>query len=169
MNPKQQALSIKQRERQQRGSNFEEQIRNSLRFVPDLWTINIQDGRGGSRPGDRIIITEHVNILSELKRTASQRFELSYLRMNQLHGLVDFDNVTKRNYGLVFINFHNPSRKLDEAYAFRLTSALKHMQKKDRQYVTLEEFKKGTVPAIHLKKINDKRYDLKGVVRCDSL
>ncbi len=169
MDPKQQAISNKQRERQQRGSNFEEQIRNSLRFVPDLWTINIQDGRGGSRPGDRLILTEHVNILAEIKRTASQRFQLSYLRMNQVYGLVDFDNVSERNYGLVFINFNNPLRELDEAYVFRLTTALKFMRKKDRQFIKLEELKKGTVPAIHLPKVNDKRYDLEGVVDCKSL
>src|SRR5690625_4137972 len=143
MNPKQQALNNKQRDRQQRGSNFEEQIRNSLRFVPNLWTISIQDGRGGSRPGDRLIITEQVNILSELKRTAGQRFQLSFLRSNQMYGLVDFDNVTERNYGIVFINFHNSKRNLDEAYAFRLLTALEFMGRKDRQYVTLKEFQKG--------------------------
>lgn len=169
MNLKQQPLSNKQRERRQRGADFEEQIRNSLRFVPDLWTINIQDGRGGSRPGDRLIITEHVNILAELKRTAGQRFQLSFLRGNQMYGLVDFDNVTKRNYGLVFINFHNPKQDLDEAYAIRLITALKHMRKKDREYVTLKELEKGSVPAAYLPRINNIRYDLKGVIDCRSL
>lgn len=169
MNPKQLALSNKQRERQQRGSDFEEEIRNSLRFVPDLWTINIKDGLGGSRPGDRIIITTQVNILSECKRTASQKFELSYLRMNQLAGLVDFDSVVKHNYGLVFISFHNPKKKRDEAYAFRLTTALRFMQKTDRQYITLDELRTGVVPSIYLKRINEKRLDLKGVVDCKSL
>src|SRR5690625_1274543 len=118
VNPKQQAINNRQRERRQRGHDFQEEIRQSLRFVPNVWTINIADGRGGSRPADRLIITEEVNILAELKRTAGQRFNLSFLRPNQIQGLVDFDNVTKRNLGLVLVSFHNPRRDLDETYAF---------------------------------------------------
>lgn len=158
----------KQRERQQRGSNFQEEIRHSLRLVPNLWTINITDGRGGSRPADRIIITEKVNILAELKRTAGRRFNLSFLRPNQLQGLIDFDRVIKRNYGLVFINFHDLKNNIDEAYAFRLITALKFMRQKGVRFITIDEFRNKKIPAIHLPRKKD-YYDLRGVVNCMSL
>ncbi len=168
MNPKQQAINNKQRERQQRGHSFQEEIRKSLRFIPNIWTINITDGKGGSRPADRIILTEHVNILTELKRTAGQRFNLSFLRPNQIQGLVDFDNVAERNLGLVFISFHNPNRKIDEAYAFRLITALQYMKNRDIRYISIHDLRNKKVPVVEFPRIND-YYDLKGVINCKSL
>jgi len=168
LNPKQQAVSNKQRERRERGHSFQEEIRQSLRFIPDLWTISITDGKGGSRPADRIILTEHVNILTELKRTAGKRFNLSFLRPNQIQGLIDFDGVAERNLGLVFISFHNPKQKLDEAYAFRLVTALQYMRNRDTRHIPLQVFKEKRIPVIEFPRINQ-HYDLKGVINCKSL
>lgn len=168
MHPRQQAINNKQRERRERGLSFEEEIRQSLRFIPNVWTINISDGKGGSRPADRLIITEHVNILAELKRTAGQRFNLSFLRPNQMQGLLDFDNVTERNLGIVFISFQNPKRKLDEAYVFRLTAALQYMKNKDVRYISIQDLRNEKIPVIRLPRINN-YYDLKGVINCKSL
>lgn len=168
MIPKQQAINNKQRERRQRGTDFETEIRQSLRFIPDVWTINITDGKGGSRPADRLIITEHVNILTELKRTAGQRFNLSFLRPNQIQGLIDFDNVTERNKGLVFVSFHDPKKQLDEAYAFRLITALVYMKNKDVRYISIQDLRNTKVPNARLPRINN-YYDLKGVINCKSL
>ncbi|MEN2464955.1 hypothetical protein [Ornithinibacillus sp. JPR2-1] len=170
MNPKQQALNNKQRERRQRGHDFQEEILESLRFVPNVWTIHIKDGPGGSRPADRIILTEKINILAELKRTEGQRFYLSFLRTNQLQGLVDFDQVIERNLGLVFVSFHNPKKTLDETYVFRLTTALQYMQRKDRLYIDLKELQEGAISTLYLPRQND-IYDLQEVnnLHCKSL
>lgn len=168
MQPKQQALNNKQRERRQRGHDFQEEIRQSLRFVPNIWTINITDGKGGSRPADRIIITEHVNILAELKRTAGKKFNLSFLRPNQIQGLIDFDNVTERNLGLVFVSFHNPRQNLDETYAFRLITALEYMKSRDIRYLSIQDLRNAKVPVVKIPRINE-HYDLRVVIDCTSL
>lgn len=168
MNPKQLSISNKQRERRLRGTNFEEEIRQSLRYVPNIWTINITDGKGGSRPADRLIVTEHVNILAELKRTAGNKFNLSFLRPNQIQGLIDFDNVTERNLGLVFVSFHNPKQRLDETYAFRLTTALQYMKNKDVRYLSIHDLRNAKVPVVQIPRVNE-LYELKGVINCKSL
>jgi|SRR5699024_1832949 len=168
MGPKQLSVSHKQRERRQRGHDFQEEIRQSLRYVPNTWTINITDGKGGSRPADRLIVTEHLNILTELKRTAGMRFNLEFLRPNQIQGLIDFDKVTERNLGLVFVSFHNPKRDLDEAYAFRLVTALQYMKNRDIRYLSIDDLRDKKVPVIELPRINE-LYDLKGVINCKSL
>jgi hypothetical protein len=168
LNPKQQALNNKQQERRQRGHDFQEEILKSLREVPNVWTINIKDGRGGSRPGDRLIITEKVNILAEMKRTAGKQFYLNFLRPNQIQGLVDFDQIISRNYGLVFVSFHNPSKQLDEAYAFRLTTALEYMRKRDTLHIPIEDFRNSVIPNNYLPRLNE-IYDIQGVTDCKSL
>lgn len=168
MDPKQQALRNKQKERQQRGSDFQDEIRRGWRLVPNIWTINLKDGGGQTNAADRLIIAEEVNILAELKRTASQKFELNYLRPNQIKGLIDFDQVVDRNYGLVLVSFHNPGKGIDEAYGIRLTTALRYMQKKDRRYIGLEELQAGTFPAIKLPRLDNAlpTYDLRGLITC---
>lgn len=170
MNPKQRAINSKQRERRQRGHDFQNEVLQSLRYVPNLWTINIQDGRGGSRPADRIILTEKVNILAELKRTSGSRFYLNFLRPNQIQGLIDFDTVIEKSLGLVFISFHEPKKQLDEMYIFRLTTALKYMKKKDKLHIDLKELQDEVIPSLHIKRVND-LYDLNGVntLHCKSL
>ncbi|MFJ5716574.1 hypothetical protein [Neobacillus sp. NPDC093127] len=168
MDPKQQTLRNKQRERQQRGDDFQEEIRNSWPHVPNVWHIHIKDGGGGTRPADRLVLCEEVNILSELKRTAGERFNLSFLRPNQIRGLIDFDQVIKRNYGLVLVSFHNPKKHLDKAYAFRLHHALMFFHKHSRQYLTLEELEAKKILAIELPRLSysDKTYDLRGLATC---
>lgn len=170
MNPKQQTINNKQRERRQRGHDFQEEVLQSLRHVPNIWTINIKDGRGGSRPGDRIILTEKANILAELKRTAGQKFQLSFLRPNQIQGLVDFDQVIERNLGLVFVSFHNPKQSLDETYVFRLTTALRFMKQRDQLHVDIDDFRNKVIASIYLPRVNE-IYDMQGVnsLHCKSL
>lgn len=139
MNPKDIALRNKQRERRQRGNDFQDEMRKSWRLVPNSWRMRIADGGGSTRPADEIILTPDVNILAEHKRTEGRKFELSMLRAPQLQGLVDFDSVIDRNYGLVFVSFHNPAQGLDECYAIRLITALQYMKNKERQYIGLDE------------------------------
>lgn len=74
MDPKQTAMRNKQRERQQRGDDFQAEIRRSWRGVPNVWRMRIADGAGATRPGDEIVITPEVNILAEMKRTESPTF-----------------------------------------------------------------------------------------------
>lgn len=92
------------------------------------------------------------------------KFELSFLRPNQIRGLVDFDEVIQRNVGLVFVSFQN--QHLDETYAIRLVAALRYLRNKNRQYIKLSELRDGiagvsvSVPKIAI------GYDLREVPKC---
>lgn len=173
MNPKQQALNNKQRERQQRGNDFEAEIKRSWRFIPNIWTMKLTDGRGGSRAADRITISQDANFLTELKRTASKSFELSFLRPNQIRGLIDFDSIIDRNYGLVLVSFHDLKKGVDEAYAIRLVAALKVMQRMNKQSLQLEYLRNVTESdkleplAVKLPRLDtaEPAYDLGGIIK----
>lgn len=167
------SVSHKQAERRQRGEDFQTEIRRSWRLIPRCWRLRITDGvnRTGTRPADDLILLEHINILCEEKRTASDRFELSYLRPNQIKGLVEFEATLDRNKGLVFVSFLNEA--VDFAYAFRLLDATVYMQHQGRQYITLEELQQEKItcvplPVITIEQNGDqlRAYDLKGVQGC---
>lgn len=172
MDPKQQAQRNKQRERQERGHDFQLEIKRSWEFVPNTWSIPIKDGLGGTKPADRLTLAEEVNLLTELKRTAKQEFQLSFLRPNQIHGLLDFDGVVKRNYGLVLVSFYNPP-KMDEAYAIRLVTAMQYMVKEGKKSISLEALRNGVrykdrQVAIRIPRLEtaEKAFDLREVVEC---
>jgi hypothetical protein len=173
MDPKQQALNNKQREKRQRGEDFQQEIKRSWRHVPKIWTLPIADGRGGTKPADRLTIAEKVNVLTELKRTAKKEFQLDFLRPNQIRGLIDFDQIIERNYGLVLVSFYDLPKGVDEAYAIRLTTALRYMQKEGRRSIPLADLRSGANVAgkkiaIKLPRLQtaEPAYDLKGVVEC---
>lgn len=161
-----------QKLRQQRGDDFQNELRASWRLLPNVWRFRLPDGGGGSRPGDELILLEDVNILAEHKRTYGDKFELGFLRPPQLKGLLDFDTVISRNLGLVFVSFLNEEKGTDEAYAFRLIRAMQYMQTKGRQYIKREELNQQLVPCIGLPLLPppagtiDRLYDLKGVLQC---
>lgn len=173
MDPKQQAVRNKQRERQQRGEDFQDEIARSWRYVPNIWTLPIADGRGGSRPGDRLTICQDINLLTELKRTAKKEFQLDFLRPNQIRGLIDFDQVIEKNFGLVLVSFHDLPKKVDEAYAIRLTTALRFMQINGRRSIPLDDLRKGKTAAgkklaLKLPRLQaaEPTYDLRGLTEC---
>lgn len=157
-----------QRERNLRGGDLQQEIRRSWRLVPNCWRARITDGGGSTRPADDIVITQEANILAELKRTAKDAFYLSFLRAPQLKGLVDFDQVIKRNYGLVIVSFDTEQR--DETYAFRLITALQYMKTQGRASISLHElrtgqfYKRELLPRIEIG--DEPGYDLKGLVKC---
>lgn len=159
-------MDVKQKERQQRGQDFQLEIMNSWKRIPNIWTMTIKDGGGGTRPADRIILTQDINILAELKRTESQRFELAYLRPNQIKGLLDFDQVIERNVGLVFISFHSTKKGIDTAFAFRLMDAMPYMKQAGRSYITLDELRQQVIPCAEMPRGEHHTYDLKGVMTC---
>lgn len=159
-------MDVKQKERQQRGEAFQQEIRSSWKLVANCWRMRIADGRGSTRPADDIILLKDINVLAELKRTKSERFEFSFLRTNQVKGLLDFEAVVPHNMGLVFVSFHDDTRGLDEAVCFRLLTAMYFMRERGRQYITLDEFKRQVFPCLRLprKKLDDgPGYDLKEV------
>lgn len=157
-----------QRERQQRGDDFQQEIRRSWRLIENCWRMKIADGGGATRPADEIILLEEINVLAEQKRTQGTVFKLSMLRPNQITGLVDFDEVISRNYGLVFIGFLDEAKDLDEAYVVRLTTALKHMKKKGKASIPLKDFQQQALPCrlLPLLDMAERTYDLKGVIEC---
>lgn len=170
MNPKDISQRNKQRERRQRGHDFQQEVRNSWRLIPNTWQIVIKDGGGGSRPADNLVLAQEINILQELKRTTSRKFELSFLEPNQIRGLIDFDQVILNNYGMVLVSFHNPEKGLDDAYAIRLISALRYMNDKGRQFISLDELPTATAGgrkvAMHMPRQAGNTYDMQGVVEC---
>lgn len=158
-------MNEKQKERDQRGRDFEEELRKSWLLVPNCWRFKLPDGRGGTRPGDSIVLLEEANILLEAKRTAGDSFNLGMIRPDQFTGLLDFDRVVSRNYGLVFVSFD--SDHLQEAYAFRLTTALAYMKKNRYKNIKHFIFRSNIVPAVPLPIITlpdgSRGYDLREV------
>lgn len=159
---------LKQQERQQRGEDFQDELRRSWHYIQNCWRMRIADRSGGTRPADDIILLNSINILAEAKRTAGAAFELSMIRTNQSKGLIDFDNVLRRNKGLVFISFLNDDT--DEAYVFRYLDALRYMGAMHRKHIKLDELRKRRILCEHLPIRYDdegnRYYDLKGVERC---
>lgn len=159
-------MDHKQRERQQRGEDFQNELRRSWRTVPNCWRMRIADGRGATRPADELILLKDVNILGEHKRTNGDRFEFSFLEVNQVKGLLDFDHVLSRNIGLVFVSFLNDDLGRDLAITFRLKTAMTFMQVKGRKYITIGEFRNKVIPCLWLPRIkleDGPGYDLKEV------
>jgi hypothetical protein len=172
------ATSDLQKERRDRGDEFQTEIRRSWRLTPNVWRLRVPDTGAGGRPADEVVLTANGNILAELKRTKKDRFNLSFLRTNQFQGLLDFDLVLPHNYGLVFVSFNRST--VDLAYAFRLRTALGYMRKQRRNHITRRELEIETIPRIELPRIyihgqkpewlNGPAYDLSGVVaHCRSL
>jgi penicillin-binding protein-related factor A (putative recombinase) len=113
-----------------------------------------------------------MNLLTELKRTKKKEFQLDFLRPNQIKGLVDFDQVIERNYGIVLVSFLDLP-KVDEAYAIRLTTALRYMQITGRRSIPLEDLRNGKTVAgkpiaMNLLSLNqsERAYDLRGLTEC---
>lgn len=159
----------KQRERQQRGSDFQDEMRRSWAYVPNCWRLRIKDGPGETRPADELILLQDVNILAEQKRTEGQRFQLSFLRPDQITGLLDFDRVIEKNLGLVFVSFHNLDKGLDDAYAVRLVTALRYMQRQGVQYITREDLERKALPNAQLLRRDDTvspTYNLQELIQC---
>lgn len=146
-------MDSKQLERQQRGQDFQNELRRSWRTVPNCWRLRIADGRGATRPGDELILLKDVSILGEHKRTAGDRFEFSFLEVNQVKGLLDFDKVIERNIGLVFVSFLNEAVGRDLAVTFRLLTAMQYMQKVGHKYITIKDFENQVIPCLWLPRL----------------
>jgi hypothetical protein len=168
MNKKDIALRNLQRERNERGLDFQAELRRSWLRIPNCWRMRIPDGAGGTRPADEIVLLEDVNILGEHKRTKGRKFELSFLRPDQVGGLLAFDATLERNKGLVFVSFHNPEKGLDDAYAFRLVVAMAYMHRKGLQYIHLDDLARKVIPCAQLPRLDaaEPTYDLGGLVAC---
>lgn len=158
-----------QKERQQRGQEFQDEMRRSWAMVNGCWRKRLKDGGGSTEPADEIVLLEEVNLLLEHKRTDGDRFELSFLRSDQVSGLLDFDRVIARNYGLVCVSFNSPQIGLDVAYAVRLITALRYMQGQGVHFITLAEFEKNRLPCAELPRLrgaNKPTYDLGELIAC---
>ncbi|HWT74562.1 MAG TPA: hypothetical protein VN258_07560 [Mobilitalea sp.] len=167
-------MDSRQKERQQRGDDFQDEIRRSWTKIRS-WRMRIADGKGGTRPADEIIILEAANILAEMKRTKGDKFEFTFLRPNQIKGLVEFDKLFDQNYGLVFVSFLNEDSGLDEAYAFRLVDGIKFMEKMGRLHIKIGEFRAAAdgayrpFKALQLERMTidgEPGYDLGGLLLC---
>lgn len=161
--------SEQQRNRNQRGEDFQNEIRRSWPLVPNSWRLRIADAGGGSRPADEITLLPGCNILAEMKRTEKPYFGLDFLRPNQVRGLLDFDRVLDRNYGLVYVSFLAEKGGWDLAYAFRLRTGIAFMRKHGIHSIPLASFIDETIQAIELPRLTingEPGYDLGGLTEC---
>lgn len=130
-------MDIKQKERYQRGEDFQNEIRRGWRLVPNSWRRRVVDGQGsGTQPADEIILLPEGNVLAEHKRRKGDRFSLNELEPNQQKGLLDFDAVLPQNYGLVFISFLDEEKGVDEAYVVRFVSLARYLRSEGRSSIT---------------------------------
>jgi len=158
-----------QRNRAERGDEFEAELKRGWGLIKNCWFMKIPDGKGATRPADQIILLLEANVLAEHKRTAGDRFQLSFLRPDQISGLASFERVLNRNFSLVFISFLNLGQQIDEAYAFRFNIGLGHMKERGRRYISIEEFRQNRLPCIRLTRIpgpDGDAWGLQEVVRC---
>ena len=164
-------MNESQKDRYQRGLDFQEECRRSWKLLPHIWRLRITDGRGlGTRPADELILMENLNLLCEMKRTVGDVFTLSMLRTDQVKGLLQFEQVLERNRGLVFVSFN--SDDLDTAYSFRLYDALRYMKKQGRRYITEAELRQEEIPAVDLPRISldgEPGYDFRGLVNGNTI
>ena len=167
-------MDLKQKERQQRGDDFQDEIRRSWSKVKS-WRMRIADGKGSTRPADEIVILESCNILIEMKRSKGDRFEFTFLRPNQIKGLVTFDKLFEKNLGMVFVSFLDEDKGIDEAYAFRLIEGIKFMEQMGRLHINLGELRAaadGMLPPFRVLLLErmeiagEPGYDLGGVQQC---
>lgn len=140
--------SEQQGKRRDRGEQFQQEIRLSWSLVPQSWRLRIADGRGSSRPADELVLLDGCNLLLELKRTTYAGFKLSFMRTNQIKGLLDFERAVPNNRGLVLVSIINDDH--DTTLAFRLSQVMKWMQERGQEHVKLEDFYTGQIPFIHL-------------------
>jgi hypothetical protein len=146
----------KQHERQQRGENFQDEMRRSWKLLPNCWRMRIADGGGSTRPADTLVLLRDRNILAEYKRTDGEEFKLGMLEVNQQTGLIDFEATQiPGNMGMVFVSFYNEAQDRDETYGFRLIPALEYMKANRRLSVPLEVFRAGGLPAFKCDLIDD--------------
>lgn len=159
-----------QKERQQRGEDFQAEMRRSWRKVPNVWRLRLKDGKGSSQPADELVLLHTARILGEHKRTESDRFEMNYLRPNQVKGLADFVKTSPYNVAMVFVSFLNEKEGVDLAFAVEFKNAVKFMQKHKRKYILMTEFQTDTeLAAIELPRLpglTDRLYDLGGLNEC---
>ncbi|MEK4879371.1 hypothetical protein [Paenibacillus sp. FSL R5-0908] len=158
-----------QKERQQRGQEFQDEMRRSWALVKGCWRKRLKDGGGSTEPADELVLLEDLNLLLEHKRTEGDRFELGFLRADQVTGLLNFDRVIARNYGLVCVSFNDPNTGRDDAYAFRFITAMRYMQRKSRVYITAAELAHKALPCARLPRLQGAEkptYDLGELIAC---
>jgi hypothetical protein len=154
-----------QKYRAERGADFQREVRLSWRLIPHIWRTHLKEG-GGTRPADDLVLTEYNNLLMEMKRTESDVFRLSYLRPDQLTGLLAFDKAIGHNIGLVFVSFLHDD--IDEAYGFRLTDHVYSSESTLLLEISREAMQKTPslyrpLPRIYVE--GKPAYDLKGVIK----
>ncbi len=164
-------MDVKQKERYQRGEDFQNEIRRGWRLVPNSWRRRVVDGQGsGTQPADEIILLPEGNILAEHKRRKGDKFSLNDLEPNQQKGLLDFDAVLPKNYGLVFISFLDEARGIDETYVVRFLSLARYLRSKGRISITRNQLMvnilSGKVCCIPTITAEERTYDLRGLGDC---
>jgi hypothetical protein len=161
----QQDVRQEQKRRQQHGQDFQEEVRRSWRLIPNSWRI-FKPGSRSTRPADELVLLQKCSLLVEEKRTQGDRFQLSFLRPNQLTGLINFERaIPDRNRGLVLVSFLNEKEGRDIAYGIQLTAAVKLMAHLKRKYLTLDEIQRAGFPEMkRVQTDSGPEWDLKEVV-----
>lgn len=163
-------MDTRQKNRYQRGEDFQDEIRRGWRLVPNSWRRRVVDGQGsGTQPADELILIPEGNLLAEHKRTVNDLFSVNKLEPNQQKGLLDFDAVLPQNYGLVFVSFLDEARGVDEAYAIRFLTLARYVRARGRVSITRQDISSQALPVYRIPirdTAEERTYDLRGLGNC---
>lgn len=129
------SVSEMQKERRRRGLEFQAQMIAALHRVPGAWVYRLPD-RGNESPGDALMLTECHNYLIEIKRVAGDRFKLSALRPNQIHGLLAFAAEVPHNVSLLALKFDS---EFGGAFLVEFERLMDWFREQGRASVTADE------------------------------
>lgn len=133
-----------QRERWERGTDFQEEFRSSLHRVPKCWFKRLVDG-SGPQPFDTLALLDKVSLGLEFKRKKSGTLDFSDLRPNQVTGLLNFNNCLTRNVGAVAVHFLDEDAGLDECYLVSIQQLLDFYLARGTRRAALQDFKDGVL------------------------
>lgn len=128
-----------QRNRWERGVDFQEEFRESLRRVPKCWFKRLPDG-AGPQPFDTLVLLEDFNLGLEFKRLKDGNLDFDDIRPNQVKGLVNFNNCLKRNVGAIAVHFYDPERVLDDCFLVSIMQLLRFYSENGTQRAGLIQF-----------------------------
>lgn len=133
-----------QRERWERGTDFQEEFRKSLRRVPKCWFIRLSDG-AGPQPFDTLVLLEKFNLGLEFKRTKAVYMDFDDLRPNQVKGLMNFNAAQKHHVGAVVVHFYDEVESLDKCFLVSIKQLLKFYFDNQTQRAGIRYFIDGTL------------------------
>jgi hypothetical protein len=131
-----------QRKRWERGQDFQEEFRESLKRVPSCWFKRLPDG-AGPQPFDTLALLKDFNLGIEFKRLKGRFLSFNDLRPNQVQGLQNFHKVLPQNVGVVVVHFFDEDMSLDECFMVPFVSLVNYFLRERTLRVSLTVLRSG--------------------------